>query len=353
MLWPDSLRTQHRDLDAAGTSGRRHYEPRDVTVALEALTAVEHGTTRRVGELTVELFPAGHILGASRVRRARGHPGAWWCPGTCRRPPSTPSAGSICRTAPTGAHLLLIESTYAGQGRKRPRSVAVGEVVEAASAVAAVGGRLLVPAFAFGRAQELAMLFATELPGVDVLVDGLARDVAEVYEQHLSPSGTPIRIFGASVSPVPRGSTAQYIQQMTSGIVIATSGMLTGGPVVSWARTAPSRPGLGGHAGGFPAPRLRRIPSSARSPPPAPARSIFRRSTGSNGPVEVNALCRGPPARAHASEDELIEVIRDVTPDAVMPVHGTRQAQRALAERLARRGQVTVSPTSVWRAEPA
>jgi Cft2 family RNA processing exonuclease len=351
VLWSDSLRTQARDLDAAGTSGGRHYEPRDVTAALEALIAVEHGTTRRVGELTVELFPAGHILGASGVVVHAGTRRVV-VSGDVSKTAQYTVGGIDLPSSAKRADLLLLESTYAGQGRRRPRSVAVGEVVEAASAVAAMGGRLLVPAFAFGRAQELAMLFATELPGIDVLVDGLARDVAEVYEQHPSPSGTPLRIFGASVSPVPRGRTAQYIQQMKSGVVIATSGMLTGGPVLSWARSVLPDPASAVMLVGFQSRdsvgfQLRELASAGTGKIDLPA------GNGNNGPVEVNARVVDCQLGAHASEDELIEVIREVTPDAVMPVHGTRQAQRALAERLARRGQPTVAPTSVWRAEPA
>ncbi|GAA2372313.1 MBL fold metallo-hydrolase [Dactylosporangium salmoneum] len=346
VLWPDALRTQAREAVPTDEHPSKLYEAEDVTAALEALAPLGHGIRRDVGDLAIELFPAGHILGASGVVV---HAGA-------RR---VVVSGDVSKTAqysvggievPASARradLLLLESTYAGQGRKRPRSVNVAEFVETVTGIVAGGGRVLIPAFAFGRAQEIALLCASELPGIDVLVDGLARDVTEVYEQHPGPSGSPLRIFGTSVSRVPRGMTARYVEGLKSGVVIATSGMLAGGPAVSWARALLPDPTsalvlVGFQARDSVASQLRDLASTGGGKIDLPAAS------GGNSLVEVRARIIDCQLGAHASEDELVEVIRDIEPGSVMLVHGTRQGQRAFEERLARRGQATVSPTTVW-----
>ena len=50
-----------------------------------------------------------------------------------------------------------------------------------------LGGRILIPAFGLGRAQEVALLLGERLPDVDVLVDGLARDISDLYARNGAP----------------------------------------------------------------------------------------------------------------------------------------------------------------------
>jgi Cft2 family RNA processing exonuclease len=147
--------------------------------------------------------------------------------------------------AARGADLMLLESTYAGSGRRAPREVEVAQLVRDVITVTSAGGRVLIPAFALGRAQEVAAVLAEHLPDVDVLVDGMARDVTAVYESHTGPDGGPLRIFGSRVRRVPTGGTHAAIASLRTGVVIATSGMLTAGPAVSWARALLPDPAAG------------------------------------------------------------------------------------------------------------
>jgi Cft2 family RNA processing exonuclease len=147
--------------------------------------------------------------------------------------------------AARGADLMLLESTYAGSGRRAPREVEVAQLMRDVTTVTSAGGRVLIPAFALGRAQEVAAVLAEHLPDVDVLVDGMARDVTAVYESHTGPDGGPLRIFGSRVRRVPTGGTHAAIASLRTGVVIATSGMLTAGPAVSWARALLPDPAAG------------------------------------------------------------------------------------------------------------
>jgi Cft2 family RNA processing exonuclease len=198
------------------------------------------------------------------------------------------------------------------------------------------GGRVLVPAFALGRAQEVALLCAEHLPYVDVWVDGLARDVSEVYERHPGPSGRPLDVFQGAVAPVPRGGTARLVREPRPGVVIATSGTLSGGPAVPWAQAILPEPGSAVLFVGYQAPG-------------SVGRDLLDTGTvGLPDPVPVRARVGQYQLGAHATEDELVEIVRTVAARDVMLVHGSPAGQLALNQRLAIRGQPTVPVRRPW-----
>ena len=90
---------------------------------------------------------------------------------------------------PTGADYVIMESTY-GDREHEPPSRAREYLRQCADSTYASGGKLLVPAFAVGRTQELVYRLNQltedgELPPVDVFVDSpLAINVTQVYADH-------------------------------------------------------------------------------------------------------------------------------------------------------------------------
>ncbi len=64
--------------------------------------------------------------------------------------------------------------------------------MRAVADVTGSGGRVLIPAFALGRAQEIAMIMRRHLPEVPVRLDGMAAELATVFES-LDPA---LRVFG-------------------------------------------------------------------------------------------------------------------------------------------------------------
>ncbi len=51
----------------------------------------------------------------------------------------------------------------------------------------------------FGRAREVVLTLRNELPGVPVLVDGLAKTISRIYEQQTGAGNNPLKIFGDDV----------------------------------------------------------------------------------------------------------------------------------------------------------
>ena len=92
-------------------------------------------------------------------------------------------------TPPQGAHALIMESTY---GNRDHESVdgARAQLAQVVRETAARGGRVLIPAFALGRTQE--MIYALHglaregaIPSIPIYVDSpLAIDTTTVFEMH-------------------------------------------------------------------------------------------------------------------------------------------------------------------------
>lgn len=84
---------------------------------------------------------------------------------------------------------LIMESTY-GRSTHRPPEEAEREFRALVQATVARGGKIIVPAFAVGRTQEIVyylnrMIQAREIPGLPVFVDSpLAVDVSDVFKKH-------------------------------------------------------------------------------------------------------------------------------------------------------------------------
>ncbi|MGY1659653.1 MBL fold metallo-hydrolase [Geodermatophilus sp. SYSU D00705] len=342
-MWFDSAKVLAR----RGSPGQAApFDRTDVERALARLVPTSYGRRQRVADVEIELFPAGHIVGAAGVVVHTGGKRVV-VTGDVSRPGQKTVGGIEIPESAKGADLMLLESTYAGSGRRAPREVEVAQLVRDVATVTSAGGRVLIPAFALGRAQEVAAVLAEHLPDVDVLVDGMARDVTAVYESHTGPDGGPLRIFGSRVRRVPTGGTQAAIAGLRSGVVIATSGMLTAGPAVSWARELLPDPAAGLMIVGYqdeesPGGRLLALAEAGGG--------RFELPTAGGSPVAVDVAAHV--ARyglgAHASADELVAITAEAGAREVMLVHGEASGQAAFAQRLAMRQQAT-TPAGLWR----
>ncbi|SNQ46547.1 RNA processing exonuclease, beta-lactamase fold, Cft2 family [Frankia canadensis] len=343
-LWIDSAKVLAR----RGTGDA--FEPApfdadDVQHALRQLRAVPCGRRHRVGDLDVELFPAGHIVGAAGVVVHAGDQRIV-VSGDVSRAGQRTVGGIAVPPSARGARLLLLESTYAGAGRMPPREATAARLVADVAAITSAGGRVLIPAFALGRAQEVALTLTERLPDVDIRIDGLARAVTAVYEQQPGPDGGPMRIFGPRVRAVPPGGTQEAIRTLRAGVVIATSGMLTAGPAVSWARALLPDPSAGLMVVGYqdedsPGARLLALAEAGGGAFELPTRD------GPPSVIPVAARVGHHGLGAHASADDLVTITADIGAAEVMLVHGEPKGQATFAARLALRAQPTAA-TGAW-----
>ena len=319
------------------------YPPEAVELTLARMEPVSFLTTIPIcgGALKATWIPAGHILGAASIH-IEG------------KRESLLMSGDISvadqRTVPGMAvpdcrpDLLVLESTY-GQRRHADRSqqetalaLKVAEVVEA-------GGKVLVPAFAVGRAQEVILILAQamrqkQIPQFPVFVDGMVRAVNAVYAsfpEYLTPplrrriakEGNPF--YTDSIAAVNSPAQREQLLQGPPCGIVASSGMLTGGASAFYAeRLAAGAENL--------------IAITGYQDEESPGRALLDLASAKEGDIRVLKLnnqlvpvsCRVETysLSAHADSSELAALAQRIAPRAVHLVHGDQEARATLATAL-------------------
>jgi metallo-beta-lactamase family protein len=166
------------------------YEYADVVRTMERVVAVPYrAKVSVVNGVELMLYDAGHILGSAVVAldlQERGVRRRLGFTGDLGRRESP-----ILRDPerPTGFDVLITESTYGGRLHD-PYEKASLELAEVLIGAADRGGKVIVPSFAVGRAQELVyhiavLLREKRIPDIPIYVDSpLTVDVTEIYRLH-------------------------------------------------------------------------------------------------------------------------------------------------------------------------
>jgi metallo-beta-lactamase family protein len=197
-MLPDSAHIQQKDAEWMNRRVRRKggeaaeplYDASDAEGVMELFEPVEYGVPiHPFPELEVEYRDAGHILGSATItltiqeggRTVRlGFTGDLGQKGRpiLRDPQPMPDCDH-----------LICESTYGGAVHDPPDK-AKAELARVIGTTAARGGRVVVPAFAVGRTQEIVhrldqLVNEGRLPPIPVFVDSpLAVNVTEVFRRH-------------------------------------------------------------------------------------------------------------------------------------------------------------------------
>jgi metallo-beta-lactamase family protein len=166
------------------------YDTADAERTIPLFRPVSYHERTQVGPgLSYEAYDAGHMLGSSSVLLEAGSNGdrrTLLFSGDVGRPnlpiirdPETPAK----------ADYLIMESTYGGKLHKNVGH-AEHKLADVVNRTARRGGRIIVPAFAVGRTQQLVLLLhqladASRIPNIPIFVDSpLAVNVTEVHRNH-------------------------------------------------------------------------------------------------------------------------------------------------------------------------
>jgi Cft2 family RNA processing exonuclease len=205
-----------------------------ITPPLRQPFAFDGERARRREPETIELYDAGHILGAVGVMVRSGDRRLFYT-GDVNFEDQT-----ICHAArfpEEPVDVLVMEGTR-GDAPQRPDYTRASEVERLAEAIGesfARGGAVLIPVFALGKTQELlAMLHALRtrgrLPQVPIYIGGLSTKLTEAVDDlaAVTPRKEPQLQLLAHVAPfVISGSEADAAPIRTRRIYALSSGMMT------------------------------------------------------------------------------------------------------------------------------
>lgn len=162
------------------------YTVEDAAAAMQYFRSVPlHTPTPLPGGITFETFDAGHILGSSSVVLTNGATRVAFSGDVGR--PGLPIIRDPEALPPVD--YLIMESTYGGRKHPPPAN-SYSELADVVKRTIGRGGRLIVPAFAVGRTQQLVLLLhrlmnENAIPSVPIFVDSpLAVDVTKVFRDH-------------------------------------------------------------------------------------------------------------------------------------------------------------------------
>ncbi|XVH32676.1 MBL fold metallo-hydrolase [Haloferacaceae archaeon DSL9] len=145
-------------------------------------------------------------------------------------------------TARPGADVVVCESTYADVTHE-DREAVERRFAESVRTTLWEGGTVVAPAFAIGRTQE--MLLVCEAHDIECYVDGMGVEVTTIARRHpafVRDAEALRRAKGNARVVTGRDGQRKRIASQNT-VVVTTSGMLTGGPVMTYIpeiRTSPT-----------------------------------------------------------------------------------------------------------------
>jgi len=166
------------------------YTQRDAVEAMPQFRSVWYQQAfEPVPGVTARLFDAGHILGSAAVAldyTENGRPKRFWFSGDIGRLDAPILQDPVM---PEKADILLMECTY-GDKKHEKLEDAYDEFVDAVNRTVKRGGKVIVPAFAVGRTQNLCYMLSEaidqgDIPDIPVVIDSpLAANASDLYRKH-------------------------------------------------------------------------------------------------------------------------------------------------------------------------
>jgi metallo-beta-lactamase family protein len=244
LLLPDSGHLQEEEARDANELGySRHSPALPLYTEESARRALVRLHTREydqefepVSGLQVRFRRAGHIIGSASID-VRGHGRTMLFSGDLGR-----SNDPLMRrpSPPEEADWVLLESTYGNRSHAGQDPMA--KLADVVGRTAARGGRVIVPAFAVGRAQELMLAIhrlkaADRIPDLPVFLDSpMAADVTALLHRYADEhrlTASEVRHMCEGIRLVRAQDDSRALHRLDHpAIILAASGMATGGRVV-------------------------------------------------------------------------------------------------------------------------
>ena len=310
---------------------------------MQAFQVVNFNQPVRLGDsLQVTYHPSGHIVGAGSLV-IESDEGILVMSGDVSL--SEQRAVVSARLPRVKADAVVIESTYGGKLHAN-RVAEERRLIETLTRIVERGGKALIPAFALGRAQEVLQIILAYRDRFDapVYADGMVRAVCRAYNRFaewlpastVAASGDEDLFFRSKIKPVENALQRDEIARSPEpAVIVASSGMLTGGASVVYARhmagDARNAIFLTGYQDEESPGRFLQRVMRERQAGEEVILNIDKQAVTLRCDVDAYSLS------AHADEAELVSVCEALGVSEIMLVHGDPAARHSLATRLRQR----------------
>ena len=338
VLLYDSLKIMDRREDEIPV-----YSELDVKNMLDRIHILRYLTPMEIlKDLTVTMHPAGHIAGASCVYIVSSEGSLFYSGDISNFAQRTIEGARIPKLRPDVA---ILESTY-GNRLHSNRQAEEQRLIDLVSEYVQKKAHILIPAFALGRAQEVLLILRSamqngDIPPTPVYVDGMVRDINRVYTLN------PTFLRNSLAKRILKGQEPFYTEQIREvklkdvredlfsqnapSIFVSSSGMLTGGPSLFYAKKIlPMEDSC--------------IIITGYQDEEAPGRMLLNLLEQKEGEQRVTLDGTTLPVRcrieqvglsAHGDQSELSGIIERISARKVILVHGDQEAVHTLGENLA------------------
>ncbi|MGC8651776.1 MAG: MBL fold metallo-hydrolase [Candidatus Micrarchaeia archaeon] len=207
---------------------------------------VEYNKKMKLNDLEIEFIPAGHIVGSAMIRVSDGRKSVLYT-GDVHLARTRLLYGADVKGLSSDA--LITESTYASKNDVfQSESRIAKDMLKSINETIDVGGKVIIPSFAVGRAQEV-LLFLDDyinsgvMRKVPVYVDGMINKAMRIYRHNVIYCRDELqkKILMSDYDPFKSSNfipvekkemRSKIVNEDQSSIIVTTSGMLSGGPVL-------------------------------------------------------------------------------------------------------------------------
>jgi len=240
-------------LDVYGKEGGYPpYDQKDVRESVMHTIPVKYGVVTDVApDIKLTLHNAGHIIGSSIIHLHIGeglhnivYTGDFKFGRTMLL---EPAACSFPR-----AETLIMESTYGGpEDIMSDRETVEGKLARIVNETAEKGGKVLIPTLAVGRSQEIMLVLNSymknkQIKELPIFIEGMISEATAIHTTYPEYLARDLReqILYKDVNPfqsdyfsnVDHPSDREKIAQGNACVILATSGMMEGGPAIDYFR---------------------------------------------------------------------------------------------------------------------
>lgn len=233
-------------LDSHKVERLENFEPKysheDINKAFRLMKGIQIEKQYDFKDILFSYLPAGHISGASSILLETGKKKILYTADF-----NTVDIHTVmpARNVVKNVDYLIIDTTYGNRDHPDRKDTEI-EFIAKVKEVLKRGGNVVISGFAVGRIQEIIMMLANANINVPIYVDGMGNKINKLLLAYAKNTNDikDYKAFKKSLDKirVVKGHKERSNISDKQAIYVATSGMLTGGPVMGYVKNIWDKP---------------------------------------------------------------------------------------------------------------